>query len=538
MTSSSRTRPTEGYDAIVVGAGFAGMYALLRLRRLGATVRVFETADGVGGTWHWNRYPGARVDVHSLNYSYSFSPELQQEWSWPEVYSSQPELLKYANHVADRFNLRSDIQLETSVTSADFDEEQGHWLVRTDRGECVTARYLITAVGCLSAVNSPNITGLESFQGESLHTARWPKEGVELSGKRVGVVGTGSSGIQVIPILAEEASHLFVFQRTPNYSLPTYNRPMDPQYEREWKERYDEHREMDRDSYAAQYFDRPEHSALEVTSEEQDLAFEQAWHKGAFALMACFNDLRTNREANDLAAEFVRRQIRAIVKDSSIAESLCPKDYPIGTKRLCLDTSYFETFNRDNVTLVDIRKEPIIELTPAGVRTSEGVYDLDAIVFATGFDAMTGALLKMNITGRNGLSLRDKWKEGPRTYLGVSVAGFPNLFMITGPGSPSVLVSMIAAIEQHVDFIVDVLTHVKQCGSKLIEAEVGAENTWSAHVNELAERTLFKHANSWYLGANIAGKPRVFMPYVGGFDVYRKQCDQVAHNDYEGFKLA
>jgi cyclohexanone monooxygenase len=528
----------SSYDAVVVGAGFAGMYMLHRLRQIGLTARVFETGDGVGGTWYWNRYPGARVDVPSLSYSYSFSEDLEQEWCWPETYSSQEELEKYANHVADRFDLRRDIQFATTVTGADYDESSRRWIVTTDRDDRVVARFLITAAGCLSATNVPDFQGLDTFRGTWYHTSRWPKDPVDLSGLTVGIIGTGSTGIQAVPVIAEQAEQLYVFQRTPNYSLPTGNQPMDPEVERTWKARYPEHREMDRSSYAARYVTPPTHAALELAAEERDRVFEAAWGEGAFAMMQAFKDLRNSREANETAAEFVRRKIRATVRDPEVAELLCPKDYPIGTKRLCLDSNYYETFNRDNVTLVDVRSHSIQEITPSGLRTSAADYELDVIVFATGFDAMTGPLVRMNITGRDGLALEKKWEAGPRTYLGLTVAGFPNLFTITGPGSPSVLASMITAIEQHVDLIADTIVHLDEAGLETIEATTEAEEAWGDHVNELAESTLYKYANSWYLGANIPGKPRVFMPYTGGFNVYAARCDQVVANNYEGFALA
>ncbi len=538
MSGPSATLPGVDFDAVVVGAGFAGMYMLYRLRQLDLSVRVYETGDGVGGTWYWNRYPGARVDVPSLSYSYSFSPELQQEWCWPETYSSQKELLKYADHVADRFGLRRDIQFETTVNQATYDEGIGGWMIRTDRGDRVTARFLITAAGCLSATNVPDFPGLASFEGSWYHTSRWPKQGVDLDGKTVGVIGTGSTGIQAVPVIAEKAAHLYVFQRTPNYSLPTGNQPMDAGEEREWKARYDEHRDLDRNSYAARYVTPPTSSVLEVPPEERDRIFEEAWREGAFAMMQAFKDLRTSTEANDVAAEFVRRKIRETVKDPTVADLLCPKDYPIGTKRLCLDVDYFRTFNRDNVTLVDVKSHPIEAIIPGGLRTSNASYELDIIVFATGFDAMTGPLLRMNIRGRDSLPLKDKWAHGPTTYLGLTVAGFPNMFVITGPGSPSVLASMITAIEQHVDLIADTIGHIRETGRQVIEPTVEAEEAWVEHVNEVADRTLYKYANSWYLGANIPGKARVFMPYVGGFNVYARKCREVVANDYEGFILS
>jgi cyclohexanone monooxygenase len=538
LIQPASAQSTAEYDAVVVGAGFAGMYALYRLREIGLRVRAFETGDDVGGTWYWNCYPGARVDVQSLSYSYSFSSELEQDWCWPETFSSQPELLKYANHVADRFDLKRDIQFGTTVNGAQYDDKSKRWRISTDRGDLVSARFLVAGAGCLSATNVPDFRGIESFVGRWYHTSRWPKEGVDLSGQRVGIIGTGSTGIQAVPAIAEEAAHLYVFQRTPNYSLPTGNRPMDPQYEREWKANYDLHRDLDRSAYAARHVPAPDRSALVTPLEERNRAFEEAWGEGAFAMMLTFNDLRTSREANEMAAEFVREKIRGIVNDSAVAELLCPKDYPIGTKRLCLDSEYFETFNRDNVTLVDVKTHPIEEITPTGLRTSKESYDLDVLVFATGFDAMTGPLLRMNITGREGLSLTDKWEHGPRTYLGIATAGFPNMFMITGPGSPSVLASMITAIEQHVDWIADAIGHLDAADLEVMEASSEAEDRWVDHVNEVADQTLYRFANSWYLGANIPGKPRVFMPYVGGFNVYRDKCDEVVANHYEGFTLS
>jgi cyclohexanone monooxygenase len=537
LESADGATETSSVDVVVVGAGFAGMYSLYRLRELGLSVRVFETGESVGGTWYWNRYPGARVDVPSLFYSYSFSSELQQEWSWPETYSAQPELLRYAEAVADRFDLRRDIAFETTVVRATYDDRAARWIIETDRGDRVSARYLVSAAGCLSDTNVPDFAGIESFRGEWYHTSRWPKEGVDLAGKRVGVVGTGSSGIQAIPVIAEQAAHLFVFQRTPNFSFPSAAKPMDPEVEREWKAHYDEHRAKDRVSYGGQHVEAPDRSALDVCDEERTQRYEALWNQGAFGVLQSFNDLRTSLEANETLAEFVRSKIRRIVRDPDVAERLCPKDHPVGTKRPCLDVGYYETFNRDNVTLVDVRADPIEEITPTGLRTTVASYDLDVIVFATGFDAMTGPLLRMGITGRNGLTLAEKWQNGARTYLGLTTVGFPNLFMITGPGSPSVLASMITAIEQHVDWIVDAIAYVGERSYDVIEPTPEAEDAWVDHVNAVADATLFGLANSWYVGANIPGKPRVILPYVGGLGPYRAKCDDVAAQGYEGFAL-
>ena len=525
-------------DAVVVGAGFAGLYALHRLRGLAFSVRVFEAGDGVGGTWYWNRYPGARCDVESMDYSYSFSDELQQEWRWTERYASQPEILTYINHVADRFDLRRDIQLSTRVMSAVFDETTSRWTIETGRGDRVSARFCIMATGCLSDAQVPEIAGRETFAGRWYHTGRWPHEGVDLSGQRVAVIGTGSSAIQSIPIIATQAAHLVVFQRTPNYSVPAHNGPLDPEYERHVKANYADFRRQARESRIGFVVERSEDSALAVGADEREREYEKRWTRGGLGFSATYVDLLTNQAANDTAAAFFRDKIRGIVRDPAIAAALTPRDYPLGTKRLCVDTGYYTTFNRDNVTLVDLRKTPIEAITPKGVRTSEREYAVDSLVFATGFDAMTGALLKIDIRGRGGRTLTDAWAAGPRTYLGLAIAGFPNLFTVTGPGSPSVLSNMIVSIEQHVDWIADCLAHLRARGQTGIEATADAQEAWVAHVNEVGDLTLYPRATSWYMGANVPGKPRVFMPYIGGVGVYREKCDAVAAAGYAGFTLS
>ena len=524
-------------DAVVVGAGFAGLYMLHRLRGLGLTARVFEAGKGVGGTWYWNRYPGARCDVESMDYSYSFSDELQQEWRWTERYSSQPEILKYINHVADRFDLRRDITLETRVTSAVFDEAANRWLIRTDRGHEVSARFCIMGTGCLSTTQQPKFKGLESFKGTWYHTGHWPHAGVDFTGQRVAVIGTGSSAIQSIPIIAKQAAQLFVFQRTPNFSVPAHNAPLDPEYERAVKANYAEFRRQARESRVGFVMERNDKSALEVSDEERTREYEVRWKRGGLGFSSTFNDILISKAANDTAAEFFRAKIRSIVRNPEVAETLVPKSYPLGTKRLCVDTTYYATFNRDNVTLVDLTKTPIEEITPDGLRTTREAYRLDSIVFAIGFDAMTGTLLAIDIRGRGDRTLREKWAEGPKTYLGVSVAGFPNLFMITGPGSPSVLSNMIVSIEQHADWIADCIDHLRENHLATIEATTEAESEWVQHVNDVGHATLYPQANSWYMGANIPDKPRMFMPYIGGVGVYREKCDAVAAKGYEGFIL-
>ncbi len=530
-------KPVCDCDAVIVGAGLAGLYMLHRLRGLGLSVRVYEAGSDVGGTWYWNRYPGARCDIESMDYSYSFSDELQQEWQWSERYAGQPEILRYINHVADRFDLRRDIQFETRVTAAHFDEATHRWAIRTDGGDRVSAQFCIMAVGCLSTAQVPRIEGIETFRGEWYHTGRWPHEGVDFTGLRVGIIGTGASGIQSIPIIAQQATHLFVFQRTPNFTIPAWNGPLDPEYEQRLKADYAAFRRAARESRAGFVVERNEQSALEAAPEERERAYEARWARGGFGFTSAFADLGTNQEANDTAAAFVRAKIHAIVQDPTIAAALSPQDHPIGTKRLPLDTDYYETYNRDNVTLVDIRNAPIEAITPTGLRTRDAAYALDRIVFATGFDAMTGPVFKIDIRGRAGHALKEKWADGPRTYLGIATADFPNLFLITGPGSPSVLSNMIVSIEQHVDWIAECLAYLRAHDLTGIEATVDAEDAWVAHVNEVADTTLYPLANSWYVGANIPGKPRIFMPYVGGVGAYREKCDAVAAKGYEGFRL-
>jgi cation diffusion facilitator CzcD-associated flavoprotein CzcO len=527
----------QRYDAVVVGAGFAGLYMLHRLRGLGLSARVFESGDGVGGTWYWNRYPGARCDVESMEYSYQFSEELQQEWSWTERYAPQPEILAYANHVADRFDLRRDLQLETRVTAAHFEERSAAWRIETDRGDRVRARFCIMATGCLSSHNVPDFPGLARFEGSCFHTGRWPHEAVDFSGQRVAVIGTGSSAIQSIPLIAEQADALFVFQRTPNFSVPAHNASLDPQHERRIKAGYREFRARNALMPAGLDTRPNEKAALQVSPEKRLAVYEERWREGGLPFLAAFSDLALSSEANDTAAEFLRAKIREIVKDPETAELLAPHTV-VGCKRLCVDTGYYDTFNRDHVTLVDVSETPIEEITARGVRVGGREYAVDAIVLATGFDAMTGALLGIDIRGRAGLPLAEKWAEGPKTYLGLGVAGFPNLFTITGPGSPSVLSNMIPSIEQHVNWISDCIRYLDERGVGTIEATPEAEDAWVAHVNAVASVTLYTTGcNSWYLGANVPGKPRVFMPLLG-FPPYVEKCNEVAAHGYEGFELA
>jgi len=526
-------------DAVVTGAGFAGLYMLHRLRRMGLSARGFEKGTDVGGTWYWNRYPGARCDVESMQYSFSFSEELQQEWRWGERFASQPEILSYAQHVAERFNLRRDIQFETSVTAAHYNEDTALWEVETNKGERLSTRFCIMATGVLSAARMPEIAGMKEFKGTTYHTGLWPHEGVDFTGKRVGVVGTGSSGIQCIPMIAQKAANLVVFQRTPNFSIPAGNAPMDDEYERSWKDNYPALRRKAReDTSSGTIYEKSPRKAHETSPEERQKEYDRRWQRGGGNFMHAFNDLLLDKRSNDTAADFVRARIRSTVRDPVVADMLTPTDHPIGAKRICIDTDYFETYNRDNVTLVDVRKAPIERITETGLQTRDAHYELDSIVFATGYDAMTGALLGMDIVGRGGEPLAHAWQAGPQTYLGLMMAGFPNLFTVTGPGSPSVLSSVIFSIEQHVDWIADCLQAMRSGGFNTVEPEAAAQEQWVAHVNEVAALTLFPLANSWYMGANIPGKPRVFMPYVGGVVPYRQKCDEVAAKGYEGFRLS
>jgi cyclohexanone monooxygenase len=525
------------FDAVVIGAGFAGMYMLHRLRQKGFSARVLEAGKGVGGTWYWNRYPGARCDVESVQYSYQFSPELEQEWEWSERYATQPEILRYANHVADRFDLRRDIQFETRVTKAIFDEVSNSWTVETDRGDRISSRFVIAATGCLSSPNTPKIPGLADFKGPTYHTGNWPHEGVDFTGRTVGVIGTGSSAIQSIPIIAKQARHLTVFQRTANYTIPAHNAPLDSEYVRKVKADYPEMRRRAKTKPAGIDFEINMTSAIGTPDEERRNVFEGRWTYGGLGFMASFVDLLLNEDSNRTAADFVRGKIRQIVKDPTTAEILSPTNI-IGCKRLCVDTGYWETFNRPNVTRVDNGDDPIDRIPPTDVRAKGRDFAFDCLVLATGFDAMTGALLKVDIRGRGGVTLKEKWSEGPKTYLGLTIAGFPNLFTITGPGSPSVLTNMLPSIEQHVDFIADCLETLRAKGVKVIEPTESAQEAWVGEVGNSASITLRSTCSSWYVGANIPGKPRVFMPYIGGLPAYIQACEAVVAEGYRGFALS
>jgi cation diffusion facilitator CzcD-associated flavoprotein CzcO/acetyl esterase/lipase len=535
---AARTDRDHDLDVVVVGAGFSGLYLLHRLRRLGFTTKVVESADDVGGTWYWNRYPGARCDIPTTDYAYSFDAELDREWKWSEKYATQPEILSYLQHVADRYELRKDIIFSTRIQSAVWNEATKRWNLRTDTGEQMGCRYYVMATGCLSLPKSPDIEGVDRFRGEVFFTGRWPHHKVDFTGKRVAVVGTGSSGIQSIPLIAEEASQLVVFQRTPNFSVPAHNGPPDPERVAALARDREAYRESARWSRGGVPTEMTEIMGVTAPEEVRRQRFEAAWEAGElFAILSVFADQGVNLASNDILSEMIREKIRSVVRDPETAEALCPKDYPFGTKRPCLDTNYFETFNLPHVRLVDLRKTPISTITETGIDTVDGSFEFDAIVFATGFDAVTGPLVSVDIAGRDGVTLREKWADGPSTYLGLTTVGFPNFFAITGPQSPSVLSNMVVSIEQHADWVVDCLEYMRAHRFETIEPTPTAEAGWNQHCDDCAAITLYPLANSWYMGANVPGKPRVFLPYIGGVDNYRGACDEVASQDYLGFEL-
>jgi len=528
--------PTE-FDAVVVGAGFSGLYMLHQLRELGLSVRVYEKAADVGGTWYWNRYPGARCDSESHIYCYSFDEELLEEWEWSERYPEQPEVLEYLRHVADRFDLRRDISFGTEVTAARFDGDAGRWELTTDGGERVSTQFLITAVGTISEPYVPEFEGVETFEGEYHHTGRWPHDGVEFAGKRVAVIGTGASGIQVVPEIVDDVQGLTVYQRTPNYAVPARNRPLDSEEYREIKSDYDEIWEAAHDSGFGMPFEPGYPTAEGLSDEEVTAALEERWQQGGFRFMLTFEDLLFNETTNRKVSEFIRGKIRDTVDDPELAETLCPTDHPYATKRPPLHTDYYETYNEPHVDLVDVTETPIERFTPEGIRTTDGHRAFDTVVMATGFDGVTGALLAMDVEGRDGLAIDEKWADGPETYLGLSVHGFPNVFTITGPQSPSVLSNMPVSIEHHVEWIADCVEYMTERDIGLIEPTRAAEREWVAHSRAVADQTLYPQADSWYMNQNIPGKPTVFLPYVGGVDVYRGTLAEAAEKGYEGFEL-
>jgi cyclohexanone monooxygenase len=550
MTDSSGRGSGNGttriFDAIIVGAGFAGLYAVYRLRKLGLNVRVFETGHGVGGTWYWNRYPGARCDVESLLYSYSFSEDLAREWTWTERYATQPEILRYLDHVADRFDLRRHIQFSTRVTEARFDEGTNRWRVNTEDGASAEAQFCIMATGCLSEGVLPTIPGMATFQGETYRTSDWPKEGADVAGKRVGIIGTGSSAVQAIPLIAAAAAHLTVFQRTPNFTIPARNTPHDPEYVQEFVENFADYRAKARRGQILGAGDLSlppnergpsKEPALTLTPERRREVYERRWQHGGGQFVLAFPDIMIDESVNATAAHFIHAKIDEIVGDPAVAQALKPSGYPLGSKRVCVDTGYYDAFNRDNVTLVNIKEQPIQRISEQGVHMAADFYPLDVLVYATGFDAITGALLKMDIRGRGGLPLRRDWESGSHSFLGVAIAGFPNLFIVTGPGSPSVLSNMIVSIEQHVEWISDCIAYLRAHEIATIEAARDTQSMWMQNVAVVADYTLFSKGESWYKGSNIPGKPRLFLPYLGGVGTFRDICDAIAAEGYNGFVL-
>ena len=537
--NTTKVAATTSYDAVIVGAGFAGMYMLHKMRGMGMTARVYDAAKGVGGTWYWNRYPGARCDVMSHDYSFSFDKELEQEWEWSEKYSTQPEILRYANHVADRYELWPDMQFETRIDSAVFDENTKRWTVKTDQGDVISAMHVVMATGTLSAAKQPDLPGHETFAGETYMTSKWPHEGVDFTGKKVGVIGTGSSAIQSIPIIAEQADHLTVFQRTPNFSLPAGNSPTEKKFITDLKSDYPTYRQAAKESFFGVPVEVTDDLALDAHKTERDAKYQEGWDSGSLVgVLGAYADLLFDKEANDTAAEFVREKIRATVDAPELAELLCPDDYPFGTKRPCLDTGYYEAFNREDVRLVDLRKTPLDSMDTNGVNTTDEHFDFDVVVYATGFDAMTGAVTRVDIRGLDGKKLADEWEGGPQNYLGLCVSGFPNFYVVTGPGSPSVLSNMMVSIEQHIEWIADLMQYMRDNDKSTVDPSIEAQEEWVAHVAEAGDGTLYPLANSWYMGANVPGKPRVFLPYIGGCGPYRERCDEIAAEGYTGFVLA
>lgn len=527
-------------DAIIVGAGFSGLYMLHKLRGLGFTAKVIEAADDVGGTWYWNRYPGARCDIESYDYSYSFDEDLQQEWEWSERYAAQPEILRYLQHVAERFDLRRDITFETRVASAHWDDRANRWTITTDGGERYKAQYCILGTGCLSSFNRPDIPGLDDFSGDVYLTGQWPHEGVDFTGKTVGVVGTGSSAVQSTPIIARQADHLTIFQRTPNYVVPAHNYDIPMEEAEEIKASYAELRAVAQDSAIGSGRILPRTPHLATTLE--DAAFREDMERrygvgGLVGFVGCYADVTMDPAAARRVERFMAEKIRAKVNDPDTADKLIPHGHHVMSKRLCVDTGYYENFNRDNVSLVDLKDTPIEVVTQTGLRTNAQEYQFDVLVLATGFDAMTGALDRIEIRGKGNQMLTGKWEAGPVTFLGLMSRGFPNLFMVTGPGSPSVLTNMVSSIEQHVDFIAALMVSLRERGAQAIEPLPESEEAWVAHNNAVAEMTTYMDANSWYMGANIPGKPRIFMPYIGGFTAYSNICKEIAEKDYVGFAI-
>ena len=527
----SHEKQIQAFDVVIAGAGLAGLYQLLKLRQLGLTAVIIEKADQVGGTWHWNRYPGARCDIPSLEYSYQFDEDLQQEWNWSEKYSAQPEILEYINHVADKYELRDDINFEEEVTSAVFDESASKWSINTSKGQ-YSAKFCIFATGCLSVPNKPDFQGLENFEGQILQTSTWPQEEQDFSGKKVAIIGTGSSAIQSIPLIADQADELYVFQRTPNYSIPSNNGPMDKIVEQEVKSRYSDFRKENSLNGFGIAAISDEALVSETDIDEVNQQLEENWQSAGLGFFGGYADIAMDKDSNAVAANFVRDKIKEIVKDPVTASLLTP-DYHIGGKRLCVDTGYFETFNKLNVHLIDLKQSPIKEIS-ADALEADKRYEIDTLILATGFDAMTGALTTIDISGRGGVKLRDQWQSGAKSYLGIGISNFPNLFTVTGPGSPSVLSNMLPSIEQHVNWITDCIQWMVNNDKSVIESSQTAEDEWMLLVNEIADTTIFTDTKSWYNGSNIDNKAKAFLPFIG-VPVYTELLEEVVSEDYKGF---
>ena len=528
----------EQVDVVVIGAGFAGLRALNTLRGQGKKVVVLEASDGIGGVWYHNQYPGARCDVESYDYSYSFSAELEQEWRWSERYATQPEILRYINHVADRFDLRKDILLNTRMSEAKYDELAARWVITAEDGRQWNAQYFVMCVGQLSTTKTPDYPGQASFKGRIIHSAVWPRnETIDFTGKRVAIIGTGSSGMQMTPVIAKQAAHLTVFQRTANFSVPASNAPVSDEEDRQVKANYRERRERAWNSPTGLGFAVNRQSALEVSPEEREKVYEAAWHRLGFGFALAYHDILLNAEANETAAEFIRRKIASVIDKPELREKLVPRGHHFAARRPSVDSGYFQTFNRDNVELADVKESPIVEFTPEGIRTTAKLHEFDIIIFATGFDAFTGSLFKPAIVGRGGITLRQKWADGPVTQLGVSVSDFPNMLIVVGPGSPSLLSNVMVSIEEQIDWLAALIRHMDAEGVVEFEAEPEAERAWGEHVNERAKETLYLTTDSYYNGAEVKGKSRVFMPYSGGVRGYRRFLRQCAEQGYSGFAL-
>ena len=529
------------HDVIIIGTGFAGIYAIHKYRdQLGLDVQGFDAASDVGGTWYWNRYPGARVDIESVHYSFSFDEELQQEWRWTEKFAAQPEILNYLNHCADRFDIRRSVQFSTRIVDVTWDEENNHWVATDDKGVRHTARYYISGAGTLSVPKRPEWPGVENFEGQVLLTGNWTSD-IDLTGRKVGIIGTGSSGIQAISEISKVADRLYVFQRTPNFATPIGNVPTDPEEEAADKARYKEIRDASRNHFLGVPYSDVQPSALAVSPEERRRVYEDRWNRGGFRLFIdSFTDILFDKKANDTVSDFIRDKIKQQVEDPKVADLLCPKNYPYGTKRPPLETGYYVAYNRPATRLIDVHSNPIDQITAKGIRLADGTeVEIDTLVLATGFDACTGPLLAMNVTGRNGVKLKDVWEGGPATYLGLTVAGFPNFFMITGPQSPSVLYNMPLAIEDHIDLIGDIIVHTAETGKTVVDTTQQAQDQWVIETNALANMTLLPTSPStWYMGANVPGKPRRVLVYIGGAPRYRAICDNIQENNYRGFKFA